>query len=564
MKKNQSPQDNTINYFFDAIIFVLSSTLKTLFKVLVDALKKNDNQFVQKVLKSTLMTMFFGQLTKSKRITVKDIKPVLEKKEVLEKLINDKSTVPIGTDLRNGNSVHLTLKEINQHVLVAGATGEGKTTLMTTMIRHPMRHGFPIIIIDPKGDYDDVIKIHQMAIKNGRGDKFKLFSLAYPEKSCSYNPLKIGTPEQLKSKILEALGLEHEYYGSVAAQFLANLFDVLTYLEIKKSMTLLDLYKYLSSPNDLGKLDLELKAKPRSPKQIEIMAKMHSLKSTDRKDLLGIMAHINAMCLTEFDEILGNYENSRGEIDIAEALNNNEILYFQMNTPGYADFSQRIGKLILQDLKLITSLIHAAKIKRKYEFGFCFIDEFGSFVTESFAELLKMIRSTGIGMNLFMQGIADVEAINKPLANQVLGNTKVKIILRQDIDTDVETWSSMAGTEDAEIESYQINADGILSSRTGMGNVHEGKKMKIDFDVFKNLNVGQAVVINKGRHSQDLIQIWQQTPEIFNQEIKKSKTKPDIFNSVADVTGSVHVSGMQIFRRENPKPRLKKSISVTS
>lgn len=555
MNQKQSPQDNTINYFFDAVIFIFFKSIKTLFQVLLDLIKKSDNKHINSFLKSAAVTEFFGNLTKSKRITVKDIKPAKENQARLEKLITDKTKVPIGTDLRSENQVFLTIKEINQHVLVAGATGEGKTTLMTTMIRHPMIHGFPIIIIDPKGDFEDVKKIHQMAINNGRGDKFKLFSLAYPEKSCSYNPLKIGTPEQLKSKIMEALGLEHEYYGSVAAQFLANLFDVLTYLEVKKSLTLMDLYKYLSSPNDLGKLDLELKAKPRSPKQIEIMAKMHSLKTTDRKDLLGIMAHINAMCLTEFDEILGNYENTRGEIDIAEALNNNEILYFQMNTPGYADFSMRIGKLILQDLKLITSLIHAAKIQRKYEFGFCFIDEFGSFVTQSFAELLKMIRSTGIGMNLFMQGIADIEAINKPLANQVLGNTKVKIILRQDIDTDVETWSSMAGTEDAEIESYQMNTDGLTSGRTGMGNVHEGKKMKIDFDVFKNLNVGQAVVINKGRHTQELVQIWQQAQPHLKTEISEIQTKPDIFKSYTDLDGSARVVRKQNLGHHNHNPR---------
>jgi hypothetical protein len=237
------------------------------------------------------------------------------------------------------------------------------------------------------------------------------------------------------------------------------------------------------------------------------------------------------MCLTEFDELLGNKENQRGEIDFETGLNNKEILYFQMNIPGYADFGSRIGKLIIQDLKLITSLIHAGKIPKKFDCGACFIDEFGSFVTQSFVELQKMIRSTGIGLNLFFQGIADLETISKPLAHQILGNTKIKIILRQDIDTDVETWSSMAGTEDAEIQSHQMDNSALGASRTGMGNMHEGKKMKIDFDVFKNLNVGQAVVINKGRHTQNLIQIWQQDFKSILEQAPKIKNKPSLFKS---------------------------------
>ena len=151
-------------------------------------------------------------------------------------------------------------------------------------------------------------------------------------------------------------------------------------------------------------------------------------------------------------------------------------------------------------------------MQKDFDYGVCFIDEAGSFLSKSFAELQKTIRSIGVGLAIFFQGIADLKVTSPEFAEQVLGNTKVKIILRQENTSDVETWSAMAGTIDSVITSHQTNEAGLTSSKTGMGNMHEGKKMKIDFDVFKSLNVGQAIVINKGRHTYDLIKIWQQKP----------------------------------------------------
>ncbi len=44
--------------------------------------------------------------------------------------------------------------------------------------------------------------------------------------------------------------------------------------------------------------------------------------------------------------------------------------------------------------------------------------------------------------------------------------------------------------------------------KTGLGNLLETKKMKSEPDVFKNLKVGQAVLIDKIKTSQDLFQIF--------------------------------------------------------
>ncbi|MFZ3229926.1 MAG: helicase HerA-like domain-containing protein [Pseudobdellovibrio sp.] len=538
MENKKSQPENSVTQLIELIISGMAQSLKIIVGFLLTILK-NKNFKSLKFLFDLDLFVQFGLIKRSdNRITVADLKSKKKAKANLEDRIKISNETPLGISLTSGEVVFLKQNEINQHVLVAGATGEGKTTLMTTMIRHAMIHNRPIIIIDPKGDMNDVEKIRQLSEISGRGDKFKLFTLSFPESSISYNILKVGTPEQLKSKLVEALDLEHEFYGAIAAQYLGLLFDILDFLDLRKDLNLSILYKFLTSPNELGKIENRIRELARSEETIDVISKMQSLKSIERKHLEGLIAQISSLCLNEFKGIIsGNRKNEAG-LDIISALNNKEIIYFQLSLGAYGDVGKRFGKLVIQDLKLVTSLIQAGRVTKEFDFGVCFIDEAGSFLCKSFAELLKTIRSIGIGLNIFFQSIADLRTISPEFAEQIMGNTKVKIILRQDNTTDVETWSAMAGTIDSVIMSHQTNESGIVESKTGMGNMHEGKKMKVDFDVFKSLPVGQAVVINKGRHTCDLISIWQQDVTKINSMRPIILEKPNLFGEIKPGTSS--------------------------
>ena len=139
-----------------------------------------------------------------------------------------------------------------------------------------------------------------------------------------------------------------------------------------------------------------------------------------------------------------------------------------------------------------------------------------------------MARSSGIGCDLSFQGIADLRAVSPEFADQIIGNTVFKTIFRQDVSEEVETWSSMAGTEDYVIESQQLENDVLLGKKsTGMGNSHIGKRMLIEFDVFKKLKRGQAILINKAQHTHDLVSVWNIDIQYFMKSLIK-KSGPDI------------------------------------
>ena len=126
-----------------------------------------------------------------------------------------------------------------------------------------------------------------------------------------------------------------------------------------------------------------------------------------------------------------------------------------MNVNGYGDISRRIGRIILQDLKVLSNQIQAGQKNFNYDFCACFIDEFGSFATQDFADFLKMARSSRIGIHLFCQGLADLKAVTSEFKEQIIGNTSSKIIFRQDVPEDAETWSGIAGTFSSRKKTYQ-------------------------------------------------------------------------------------------------------------
>ena len=187
-----------------------------------------------------------------------------------------------------------------------------------------------------------------------------------------------------------------------------------------------------------------------------------------------------------------------------------------MNVNGYGEISRQIGRMILQDLKVLSNQIQCGQMPLSYNFCACFIDEFGSFATKDFADFLKMARSSRIGIHLFCQGLSDLSRLGSGFKNQIVGNTANKIIFRQDVGNDAEEWALMAGTFSSKKTTYQVSDLDRREEMTGIGSVRDVKEMKIEFDVFKRLSVGQAILIDKFSHREDLFQVWRSGSFLLN------------------------------------------------
>ena len=77
------------------------------------------------------------------------------------------------------------------HMAVLGTTRVGKTRLCELLVCQDIRRGDVVIVFDPKGDVDLLLRMYAESCRSGREREFTFFHLGYPDKSARYSP--IGT-----------------------------------------------------------------------------------------------------------------------------------------------------------------------------------------------------------------------------------------------------------------------------------------------------------------------------------------------------------------------------------
>ena len=441
------------------------------------------------------------------KITVKKLKKKKIKFSKLYSLMEKTESTPVGISLISKRPVLLDVKSRVQHTVVSGATGQGKTTLLKTLLSHSLKHHHPVIIIDPKGERTDIEEIEAKARLYDRSKDFCLFSLSFPKESWSYNPLQNGTAEQIKARLMDGLRFENEYYKAQSSLFLGGILSGLKFLNEPISFSVLD--HYLQNKSGIQDLSDRITKQESGNMADNIVTLLEQIGEISKQDLTGLQAQISSINCLEFKDILsGEEDNPSRAFSLEECLRKRKIAYFQMNVNGYGEISRQIGRMILQDLKVLSNQIQCGQMPLSYDFCACFIDEFGSFATSDFADFLKMARSSRIGIHLFCQGLSDLSGVSPEFKNQIIGNTASKIIFRQDVARDAEEWALMAGTLPSKKITYQVSDLDTHQEMIGTGSVREVKEMKIEFDVFKRLSPGQAILIDKARHREDLFQVW--------------------------------------------------------
>ena len=121
----------------------------------------------------------------------------------LETHLHSGHSLPVGRDMRGGypalhavgkkeeQPVVLPWSELVGHVLIGGTTRSGKTRLLEVILSEAIRGPGTVIIIDPKGDAELLIRAATEAHRSDR--RFAFFGPAFPKASVSFNPLSMCT-----------------------------------------------------------------------------------------------------------------------------------------------------------------------------------------------------------------------------------------------------------------------------------------------------------------------------------------------------------------------------------
>lgn len=465
---------------------------------------------------SAVLTALFYKHIRLKSLTERITVDLLSnnKKLSFEKIapyISDPENIPIGISIVTGNIKTIEKRRMGMHSLCIGATGAGKTSLMRTRLVHSIKNNEACIIIDPKGSYKDISELKNfMDVLGYDKNKLNIFSLVTPETSQSFNPIKYGTPIQKKDCILSGLNLSHEFYGSQASMYLSILIPALT--AIGFPVTINTICRALCEPDFIDRIILEVTKILDEHLAERLLRNLDYVRAIKSTDLAGIRAQLVDLDNLEFGYLLSptTCPNKR-ELDLYRVLKNKEIAYFQLSVNGYENSVASIGKLIIQNLKSLSSQIQTGQLEN-IDTVSVHIDEFGAFAQDNFDKFLKICRDSNIGVHMYTQGLADLAKINEQFESQVFGNNMTTFIFRLNVSEEIEKLISSAGTVDTIEQSYQVEKFGISYFKTGAGNMRNTKQMLIEHDVVKNLSVGQAIVIERGPLKSDLIQVWNPSP----------------------------------------------------
>ena len=173
----------------------------------------------------------------------------------------------------------------------------------------------------------------------------------------------------------------------------------------------------------------------------------------------------------------------------------NEILFVDLPTEAQAVQSARVGRLLLQEITLISGLRKLYPHLRNDKPFSIYVDEFDAFASPAFATFLNKGRSSDFMIHLAHQTLSDLNRVSPDFMGQIMGNMNVRFIFRQDSPDDAELWSRFFGTRSVVKQTFRTK-DGL---GTGESSNRLSQEFRVSPDTIKELGTGACVFSVKSR-----------------------------------------------------------------
>jgi hypothetical protein len=389
--------------------------------------------------------------------------------------------VVVGVE-RGGTPLAVSDRQLSAHGLILGASGSGKsTTLLRILTEHVLR-GTPVVAIDLKGSP----AFARMLVESARaaGRPFKLWT---PDGPGRWNPLAHGNPTELKDKLIGTERFTEPHYQRAAERYLQTVMQVLSEARPDRPPTL-DEVVALLDPRRLG---AALRGLPRP-----LVERVQDYLSELSRDQVSAVRGLGTRLAIVTESHTGRYlspDAGDADIDLRAALSGPEVALFSLNSSSYGNLAAQLGTLVIQDL------VSAAGMRLSGPSGQAVvaIDEFSALGGDHLGALVARAREAGIAVVLATQEFADLERAAPGLRDQVVGNTTVKIIHRQDVPASARLVAQMTGTRRVWESTYQIGPPWLGGFARGRGTRREVEQFVVDPNDIATLRPGDAVVITK-------------------------------------------------------------------
>ena len=378
------------------------------------------------------------------------------------------------------------------HTVVLGTTRVGKTRLAELLVTQDIRRGNVVIVFDPKGDAQLLMRMYAECSRCGRAKDFWFFHLGFPEISDRYSPISsIGRITEVATRIANPIPGE----GNSAAfkQFVWLYVNIIARAAsaLGMSPTYKLIYQYAADLDGLAEqylvhwLDREhpgwadsfdsnadnMNDKMRQARiqqtgrTLRIIELMDFLGKTDWHDpiadgLLSVLANnkskyqalinslfplLEKLTTGKVSELLSpdwdNMDDARRIFDWDKIMDTGGVVYVGLDSLSDPEVAAAVGNAMFADL--------TSTAGRRYKYGTAYgqrqsfdvknsrgvsihADEFNELIGDEFVPMLNKAGGAGYEVTVYTQTWSDVEAKigNRAKAAQIGGNLNTLIMLR--------------------------------------------------------------------------------------------------------------------------------------
>ena len=388
--------------------------------------------------------------------------------QALEDHLQGGQALPVGRDVRGGHpALHAVGKKMERplvlpwselvgHVLIGGTTRSGKTRLLELIVSEAIRGPGTVIIIDPKGDAELLVRTAAECYRMGR--KFAFFSPAHADYSASFNPFSMcKTTTELAARVqalmpggggmakgdpffteyplavVERLGAAQHAVGDKwtieglhAVTTMVPPFDDLVARYLDQVLGGKD--KHVPSLEEL----METYAAQRGEKQDALADALVDDKEKPRDHFVQVTANlVPAFRGVTGDKMARLLSSEDPDLTWKGVVEERKVVYFAMSSLLYGEVANRIGRVILQDLIGFLGRRYAEDDPARMTPLTILVDEFSNVAYPGFIDALNKGGGAKANIMLAMQSLADPEAaMGKDGTQRVLDNLNTRVWFR--------------------------------------------------------------------------------------------------------------------------------------
>lgn len=391
---------------------------------------------------------------------------------------------------------YLTDRELNHHVHIVGASGFGKTVLLTKIMKDRIARGEGCLWLDLKGDREMIEEMISYVESVGRKEDLQIFSISHPDLSGHYNLVAEGNATEIRDKIVSSLTWTEDFYKNQAMSYLLKLLTVLVWQKEnqRQSFDLHSIYAGTTSPDFIEGL---LHKIPNTEARLKLLLE-DCYQYLTRKEMLhnlsGLNAQLESLLLTNFGEFLKNGEQG---INLFQATNSQKLVFIFLDSRRYGESARAIAKMLTKDLIATSARIDAEIPKLQRKHFVCFIDEFADIADESFTAFPDRARSSKMSLVLSHQDISDLKKVSEEFYSRMTANMSTLYAFLQSVPQSADEIAKRAGTKTVWKETIKAERMLWFTVQTGDKSLRETEEFYIHPNVIKSLPVGRCVVIKK-------------------------------------------------------------------